>query len=111
MLNSEPVDSRIENLYLNPKNIKRIFFKPRQDTVFIEQKNTESKLLYMKYLDLENLSKSKISRIIFNEKLTDEDQLKKIIIEETAIKNFEIIKSNDLHGVNQNNETLMIHTK
>lgn len=65
----------------------------------------------MKYLDLENLSKSKISRIIFNEKLTDEDQLKKIIIEETAIKNFEIIKSNDLHGVNQNNETLMIHTK
>lgn len=39
MLNSEPVDSRIENLYLNPKNIKRIFFKPRQDTVFIEQKN------------------------------------------------------------------------
>lgn len=111
MLNSKPIDSRIENLYLNPRNIKRISFKPRQDTVFIEQKNTEAKLLYMKDLDLENLTKNKISRIVFNKELTDEDKFKKIIIEETALKNFEIIKSNDLHGRDQNKSVLFIQTK
>lgn len=111
MLNSKPIDCRIKDLYLNPRNIKRISLTPRQDTVFIEQKNTNAKLLYMKDLDLEDLSKNKISRIVFNEKLTDEDQFKKIIIEEKAIKSFEIIKSYDLHGRDQNNGVLIIQTK
>lgn len=81
------------------------------DSIFIEQRKPNFKLLCMRDIKLDSISIQGIDQIIINNRRIDRDQFKKITIEESAVKSIEIIRSNDLHVGNQNNGVLVIKTK
>lgn len=111
LLNSELIDTQIQNIYLNSRNIKSLSLNRRMDSIFIEQRKPNSKLLCMRDIKLDSISIQGIDQIIINNRRIDRDQFKKITIEESAVKSIEIIRSNDLHVGNQNNGVLVIKTK